>query len=122
MTLKVLQNHFQINKDLKMDKNQISAFEIMQRMDKRLTNIENLLPLTKTVLNIDEVERLTSLSKSTIYKLTCRGGIPHYKKAKHLFFDRVEIESWLKSNRIKPQEEIEAEAINYTTKNGGGVR
>ena len=92
--------------------------KVLFRIDERLNKIESLLSISKTVLNIDEVARLTGLSKSTIYKLTCSGGIPHYKQSKHLYFDRVEIESWLKSNRIKTKEEIEKEALSYTIKKG----
>lgn len=85
--------------------------------DERLKNIESLLITQKTVLNIDEVCNLTGLSKSHVYKLTMNSEIPHYKKAKHLYFDRVEVETWLKSNKVKTKTVIEAEAINYTTLN-----
>ena len=92
--------------------------KVLFKIDERLNKIEGLLSISKTVLNIDEVARLTGLSKSTIYKLTSSGGIPHYKQSKHLYFDRLEIESWLKSNRIKTKEEIEKEALSYTIKKG----
>ena len=96
----------------------VEVLEKLRNQDKRLINIENLLTASKTILNIDEAANFTSLSKSTIYKKTCTGSIPHYKKAKHLFFDRLELESWLKSNRIKTKEEIEEEALSYTIKKG----
>lgn len=86
----------------------------------RLKNIENLLQLKKSVLNIDEVSQYTGLSKSTLYKLTSSNKIPHYKKAKHLFFDRKEIQMWLKSNRIKTSDELDHEASTYVTLNRGG--
>ena len=92
--------------------------KVLFKIDERLNNIESLLSITKTVLNINEVARLTGLSKSTIYKLTCSGGIPQDKQSKHLYFDRLEIESWLKSNRIKTKGEIEQEALSYTIKKG----
>lgn len=80
---------------------------------KRFERLENLVLCTqKKVLNIDEICALSTLSKSTIYKLTMRGEIPHYKQAKHLYFDRVEVENWLKENRGYNVEEIEAEANN----------
>jgi len=72
----------------------------MVELEKRFERLENLVLCTqKTVLNINELCSLTTLSKSTIYKLTMNGLIPHYKQAKHLFFDRVEIEMWLKKKR-----------------------
>ena len=97
----------------------VEILELLKKQDDRLKNIEDHLSVSNTILNIDEVVRLTSLSKSTIYKLTCGGGIPHYKQSKHLYFDRSEVESWLKSNRVKTKEEIEREAISYTIKKGG---
>ena len=93
----------------------MEVLELLQKQDERLSNIENLLSFQKIVLNINEVSKLTGLSKSTIYKMTCSGMIPHYKKAKHLYFDRIEIENWLKSNRIKTSDEIDREASTYVT-------
>ena len=87
-------------------------------IDERLTNIENLLLSQKTVLNFDEVSEFTGLSKSHLYKLTSTRRIPHYKpNGKYIFFDRVEIENWLKRNRQKTIDEIDAEASTYVTLN-----
>ena len=100
--------------------NIVTVLEFMQRQDERLKNIENILTLSKTVLNLTEVCTLTGLSKSHIYKLTCWGKIPFYKQAKHLFFDRAEVEKWLKSNRFKTSDELEKEANTYVTLNQKG--
>lgn len=80
---------------------------------KRFENLENLIISTqKEVLNINELCILTGLSKSTIYKNTMNGTIPHYKKLKHLFFDRAEIMIWLKDTRGFNVAEIEEDAKN----------
>jgi len=71
--------------------------QIFEEQVKTLKNIEANLLAKKRVLNIDEVCRLTGLSKSHVYKLTCYHKIPFFKKSKHLFFDRIELEKWLKS-------------------------
>jgi excisionase family DNA binding protein len=99
-----------------------TIFETLKKQDERLKKIESLLTLSKAVLKLDEVCTLTGLSKSHIYKLTCWGKIPHYKQAKHLYFDRVQIENWLKSNKVKPSNEDEA--ANYLTlnKKKGGLK
>ena len=96
------------------------VLELLQKQEERLSNIESLLTLSKTVLNLNEVCTLTGLSKSHIYKLTCWGRIPFYKQAKHLFFDRVEIENWLKVNRFKSSDELEKEAATFVTLNKKG--
>jgi excisionase family DNA binding protein len=95
-----------------MVKNEETVLEFLQRQDEKLKSIENLLALSKSVLNIDEVSKLTGLSKSTIYKCTHKGIVPHYKQQKHLYFDRLEIESWLKENRGFNVDEIQADAAN----------
>lgn len=90
--------------------------EILQKLqvlDERFQNIEALLSLKKNVLNIEEVCRLTGLSQSTIYKFTSSGSIPHFKQAKHLYFNRIEIEEWLQSIRGFNASEIRQEAMTY---------
>lgn len=96
------------------------VLETLQRQDERLKNIESLLSLKKNVLNLDEVCTLTGLSKSHIYKLTCYQKIPFYKQSKHCFFDRAEIENWLRENRFKPSDELQKEAATFVTLNRKG--
>jgi len=99
------------------------VLDLLQKQGERLTNIESLLTLSKTVLNLNEVCTLTGLSKSHIYKLTCWGKIPHYKQSKHLFFDRLEITNWLKTNRSKTTDELDKEASTFVTlKNGRAAK
>lgn len=71
----------------------------IREQGKQITDIKLSLSLAKPVLNINDVSLLTGLSKSTIYKFTRLGTIPHYKQAKHLYFDREEVIKWLKQNR-----------------------
>ena len=90
---------------------------IEQKILDSLLKIENSLFNAKPILNIDEVSEFTGISKSTIYKLTSNREIPHYKKAKHLVFDREEVLNWIKSNKIYTNKDIEKEASNYVSKN-----
>jgi len=96
------------------------VLDLLQKQAQQLANIESLLTLNKSVLNLDEACTLTGLSKSHIYKLTCWGKIPYYKQAKHLYFDRLELESWLKTNRFKASDELEKDASTYVTLNKKG--
>ena len=73
----------------------------------------------KNVLTLDDVALLTGLSKSHLYKLTCTHQIPYYKRAKMLYFDRGEIESWMKQNRVASAQELEEQAQAYCLKKGG---
>ena len=85
--------------------------EIKQQLDR----IERYsLLAAKNVLCFDDVALLTGLSKSHLYKLTYRHQIPHYKpNGKQLYFDRKEIEDWMKQNRVTTNDEIEQKATNY---------
>lgn len=67
----------------------------------KLERIEqNTLLAAKQVLTFDDVAILTGMSKSTLYKLTSQGKIPHYKPSgKMVYFDRKELEKWLRQNR-----------------------
>ncbi|WP_353721918.1 helix-turn-helix domain-containing protein [Dyadobacter sp. 676] len=77
---------------------------------------ENLLSLpywAKKVLTFDEAAEYTGLSKSYLYKLTAKGEVPHFKpRAKMIYFNREELETWLLQGKVKSAEEIEAIAAS----------
>lgn len=81
----------------------------------QLDRIERLTLLSaKNVLCFDDVILLTGLSKSHLYKLTSSHKIPMYKpNGKQIYFDRLEIEGWMKQNRIATTKEVEQVAANY---------
>ena len=61
----------------------------------------NIISTQKEVLTSDEAARYMGISKSYLYKLTMKQEIPHYKPmGKMVYFNRVELENWLQSNRI----------------------
>lgn len=68
----------------------------------------------KNVLTIDDAAVLTGMSRSYLYKLTSAKAIPFYRpNGKQLYFDRVELEGWLKQNRVTPEYEAEQQARTY---------
>ena len=92
------------------------VFDIME--DLILSKLEvierNSLLAAKNVLTIDDVAVLTGMSKSHLYKLTCTRQIPFYRpNGKIVYFDRAELEGWLKQNRVTPEYEAEQQAIAY---------
>lgn len=79
----------------------------------------------KNVLTLDDVALLTGLSKSHLYKLTCTKQIPYYRpNGKQIYFDRAEVEEWMKQNRVATQREIEQNAATYVVTGNlkGGAR
>lgn len=74
----------------------------------------------KKVLTLDDVALYTGLSKSHLYKLTCYNQIPHYKpNGRVLYFDKEEIENWMKQNRVTTEQEAEQAAAAYILQKGG---
>lgn len=96
-------------------------------ISKQLDRIERYSMLAaKNVLVLDDVVILTGLSKSHLYKLTCTHQIPHYKpNGKLIYFDRAEIELWMKQNKVETNEELEQRiAANIVSSRiqKGGIR
>ena len=87
-------------------------------LEMRVEELEQMLFLTKNVLSFDEASKFLNLSKSYLYKLTSGNLIPHYKpQGKMLYFEKVELEAWLRQNPIKTQAQIEQEAKTYILSN-----
>lgn len=97
----------------------------MEEVFEKLNRIEYYCLLAaKNVLTLDDAAVLTGLSKSHLYKLTCSHNVPHYKPGgKMIYFDRVELENWLKQNRVASDDELEKTAVTYlvTGKKGGAL-
>ena len=80
----------------------------------RAAELENLVLHSKNVLSFEEASRFLNLSKSYLYKLTSGNLIPHYKpQGKMLYFEKTELEAWLRQNPIRTQAQTEAEAQKY---------
>lgn len=80
----------------------------------RVEELERMLFLTKNVLSFDEASTFLNLFKSYLYKLTSGNLIPHYKpQGKMLYFEKSELEAWLRQNPVKTKTQIEQEAQKY---------
>lgn len=74
---------------------------------------------SKAVLTSDETATYLGISKSYLYKLTMRRQIPHYKPmGKMCYFNRLELEQWVQSNRVATDSEINQKAQSYCMKGG----
>lgn len=79
--------------------------EIEKKLDKIL---DYTLLAAKNVLTFEDAVLLTGLSRSHLYRLTCEHKIPHYKPGgKMLYFDRKELEDWMRQNRQGTRQEDE---------------
>lgn len=86
-----------------------------EEIKEQLDRIERYsLLAAKNVFCFEDVALLTGFSKSHLYKLTCSHQIPHYKpNGKQIYFDRAEVEAWMKRNRVATTQETDQKATNY---------
>lgn len=101
-----------------------NPFELI--MDK-LSNIESMLKkiqqkeiastVSTEILDITQAADYLHLSKSTLYGLTARRGLPHFKRGKRLYFKKGELNEWMTQNKVYSQEEIEKQAEEYCNRN-----
>ena len=63
--------------------------------EQRIEALENVFLCQKDIFNLDEAATYLSMSKSTLYKLTSKKEIPHYKPNRFIFFERSELDKWI---------------------------
>ncbi len=79
----------------------------------------NIISTTKEVLTSDEAAKYMGVSKSYLYKLTMQQKIPHYKPlGKMCYFNRLELEGWLQTNRVATADELSQTAQRINVKGG----
>lgn len=89
----------------------------------QLDRIETAALGQKNVLTFEEAARYIGVSKSDLYKRTSNREIPHFKpRGKMVYFDRVELENYLKQNPVQTADEIEAKAQTYVSTNDRRAR
>lgn len=59
------------------------------------------------ILNVTQAANFLSLAKPTIYALTSKRILPHMKRGKKLYFNKSELDVWIKSGKRSTTNEIE---------------
>ena len=93
-------------------------------LDIRLKNIEKMTVLAaKRMLSVKDVSLLTGFAESYIRKLVQESRLPHYRPmGKMIFFDREEIDSFLRSNRVPSAWELISENSSICQTSDGVCR
>ncbi|HYG53112.1 MAG TPA: helix-turn-helix domain-containing protein [Flavobacteriales bacterium] len=68
-------------------------------------------------MDIQEAAKFLKLEVNTIYEKTSKRLIPHSKKGNKLYFDKQELTEWVKSGKIRTQDEIQSTAQVYNLYN-----
>ncbi len=88
-------------------------------------NISSQLQELKTLLTqqsenpmcFNDAAKYLTISKSYLYKLTCKNAIPFYKpNGKKIYFSKSELDKWIMRNPVKSAEQIEEEAQKFVSK------
>lgn len=101
--------------------NIIKLVKMEEKIIEQLNRIERYSMIAaKSMLTIDEAAVFTGLSKSWLYKATCNHTLPHYKpNGKIIYFDRAELDAWMKQNRISTAAETDEAANAYMVSTTG---
>ena len=80
-------------------------------LQKRVETLEDMLEAGKEVLTVEEAAKFMGMARSSLYKMTSDQTIPFYRpNGKMIFFEKTDILSWIRKNRVSSREEIEEEA------------
>lgn len=80
-------------------------------LEKRVRNLEDKFDSGKEVLTLQEAAQYMGIARSSLYKMTSNQTIPFYRpNGKLIFFEKDDILSWIRRNRVFSTEEIEEKA------------
>jgi excisionase family DNA binding protein len=94
----------------------IDVSQPLEQLNQPMTTTQRLVLLAcfKRVLTVPELAAYTGLSQSYVYKLTSTHAIPHYRpQGKLVYFDRFEIDEWLKRNPAVMADKISQDADTH---------
>jgi len=76
--------------------------------------LDSILAASKDVLTTEEAANYIGCTKGYLYKLMSKRKIPFSKPNNKLaFFDKKELNDWLRQNPQKTKAQIEAEATDF---------
>lgn len=90
-------------------------------IEERLSKFEEILQIDRAEpISFEEACKFLNLSKSYLYKLTCKNEIPFYKPSgKKLVFEKSELKKWLFRNRSGTESELQEQTNKLTTMERG---
>jgi len=69
-----------------------------------------------TILDFPDGCKYIGKSESTVYKLTSKKLIPHFKQGRKIYFLKAELDNWLLSNRVPTVQDGVQEMNDYLQK------
>ena len=85
--------------------------KLIADLQKRVETLEDMLEAGKEVLTVEEAAKFMGMARSSLYKMTSDQTIPFYRpNGKMIFFEKTDILSWIRKNRVSSREEIDEQA------------
>lgn len=73
-------------------------------------------PAENKFLTVTEVSKMLNISTGAIYNMTSTRQIPFFKKGGRVYFDKKEIDEWIRQDRRKTIKQLQVEAEMETGK------
>ena len=61
-------------------------------------------------LTVSDVSQMLKISKGAVYNMTSTRQIPFFKKGRRVYFDKKEIDEWIRQDRRKTIKQLQVEA------------
>lgn len=75
----------------------------IENLEKRVNEIS---PEKNDLMTIEGCASLLDLKRSTVYRMTSEGRIPHFKRGGRVYFSRQEVLNWLKNSENRKGVEL----------------
>ena len=98
--------------------NEVVEIQLTRKELKPEITLPNPPRQDKRFYPISWVVDYTGIPKNSIYQLTSKNLIPHFKRSRKLFFEKAQVDKWLEEGRVKTNDEIAAEAEQFLSKRG----
>lgn len=87
--------------------------ECLSKAMNKFINTRALEPAdNSSVLDLEEACKYMKLSKQTLYSMTSKRILPHYKQGRHLYFRKDELDQWINIGKVKV-DDFESAANKY---------
>lgn len=84
-----------------------------QETEERIKALESIYLTQKEILSFEEAATYLNISKSSLYKMTAKHEIPHYKPNKYVFFEREVLDDWIRSAVVHSEEQLINQTNSY---------
>jgi len=93
---------------------------IDESMERAMNKYINTMTFDKTdesgVYDMNEAAKYLKISKQTLYGMTSKRILPHYKHGHRIYFRKNELDEWINKGKVKTHQEIEEESSNYLSR------